>query len=247
MPDATPGGARGGRPVPVVAALRSRPTPPGPLSAGVDVGEGTVGPGRAVQAGTAGQLGVRALDALDGLQNDARVAGIDSPVVIEIVHATVLVVVDEHVRRVAELMAAIARPAAAADALRIVLRRSEAGHDDHVLDANAVRLEVLDHELQLVDQRLAKHEVLWPNILLIVREEVAETEMLGYVGVLILRRHLDEAFRILVGFLRRAAMALVRPEPHAIVTDLPGRLLRERDHRDERERSPHDVFGGVID
>ena len=120
-------------------------SPPGPLSAGVDVGEGTVGPGRAIQTGTAGQLGVRALDALDGLQNDARVAGIDSPVVIEIVHATVLVVVDEHVRRVAELMAAIACPAAAADALRIVLRRSEAGHDDHVLDANAVRLQILDH------------------------------------------------------------------------------------------------------
>src|SRR6187455_109813 len=155
MPAAMPGGARGGRTVPVVVALPSRPAPPRPLAAGIDVRERAVRLRRAVQAGTARQLRVGALDALDGLQNDAGVARIDAVVVIEVVHPTVLVVVDEHVRRVAELMAAITRPAAALpDALRIVLRRSEAGHDDHMLDADAVGREILDHELQLVDERL---------------------------------------------------------------------------------------------
>ena len=176
------------------------PAPAGANPAGVDVGKRAVGPGRLVDPAAAGELGVHPLDPLHRGDYHSRIPGVDAPVVIEVVHASVTVVVDEDVRGVAELVAAVLRPPTApADTLLVVLGGAEAGHHPHVLDPHPVRLEIFDHELQLVNQGFPEDHVLRPDVLLVVGQEVAQPEVLGDLEVLILGGDDDEAVGILVG------------------------------------------------
>ena len=107
-----------------------------------------------------------------------------------------------------------------------------------------MRREIVDHELELVHERLAQHQVLGPHVALVVRQEVAQAEMLGDVRVLVLRRYFDESLGILVGVGPRPP-PLTRPVADAVVADRPAILRGERNQGDERERAPHDVLGGV--
>jgi hypothetical protein len=50
-----------------------------------------------------------------------------------------------------------------------------------------VLVQVVDQELELVDQVLRAAQVLGPHVLLVVREEVAQPEVLGDLRVLVLR------------------------------------------------------------
>ena len=110
------------------------------------------------------EVGVRALHLLDRLQDHLRVARVDAPVAIEIVHPPVAVVVHEHVRGVAVHVPALPRAPAALAAPRVVLRRAEAAHHAHVPHRRAARFELVDHELELVHKRLPQHQVLGPDV-----------------------------------------------------------------------------------
>ena len=76
-------------------------------------------------------------------------------------------------------MTAVARAAALVAEAEVVLRRAKAGQDVHSVGANSVSLEILNHQLELVEQRLAQNQVLRPDVCLIVREKIVQLEMLG--------------------------------------------------------------------
>jgi hypothetical protein len=73
----------------------------------------------------------------------------------------------------------------------------------YTADVDAAPFQVGEHELQLVDVPHLEHEVLRPDILLIVRQKITETEMLRHIRVGVVRRDLDEAARIGVSVSRR--------------------------------------------
>ena len=88
----------------------------------------------------------------------------------------------------------------------------------NVPGGNSVVLEIRNHELELVEQRLAENEVLRPYIMLVMREKVLETEMLGDSRFLILRRYFDETFRILLCF-GTEPPPFFGPESNAVAAD----------------------------
>src|SRR3954467_3382018 len=74
--------------------------PAGPVPARIYVNERTV-PGRgSIQSSPAHELRIGSLHALLGLENHPGVVDIDLPVVVEVVHRTIPVVIDEDVARV---------------------------------------------------------------------------------------------------------------------------------------------------
>src|SRR5688500_4770960 len=87
----------------------SRPSPARAGAANIDVRERSVSLGCSVQRGAAHELRVRALHAFDGLHDHSHVARVDALVAVQIVHSSVAVIVHEHVRGIAELMAAVTR------------------------------------------------------------------------------------------------------------------------------------------
>ena len=125
----------------------------------------------------ADQAGCSLFDAVDRGKNDLGVLDVQLAVVVEVVHPAVAIVVDEDVGRVAVHVSAERRAAARITAADVVLRRTESAHDVHAARRIAVLLEVLQHQLELVDEPQIEHEVLRPDVLLIVREEVAEREV----------------------------------------------------------------------
>src|SRR5439155_15951385 len=138
------------------------------------------------------------------------------------------------------------RTAAYASAVAIVPWRPKTAHHRHVLNRDAGLLEIRDYQLELVDEILVEDEVLGPHVLLIVREEVAEAEMLGDLHVLILRCHLDEPVGILIRVGKEAPSALTRPETNAVQTDAAVLLVREGPQCDEGERLREEaVWEGV--
>src|SRR5437764_1504055 len=61
----------------------------------------------------------------------------------------------------------------------VVLRRPKTREHDHVPSRYAARREIRQHQLELVDERLAYDDILRPLVGLIVRHEVAEHEVRG--------------------------------------------------------------------
>jgi len=100
---------------------------------------------------------------------------------------------------VAELVAAVAGTAFVADCL-VVRRRPESRSDAHALGVHAVVVQVFDDQLEFVEQRLAKNDILRPHFPPVLRDEVAQAEVLRDSGIFIVGRHFDEAVGILVGF-----------------------------------------------
>ena len=94
-------------------------------------------------------------------------------------------------------------------------------------------VEILDDQLELVEQGLSEHDVLRPDLFLVVGDEIPETEMLRHPGVFVLGCHFDEAVWILVGF-RSKAPLLLGPVSQAIAVQPGADLLTERAHGENR-------------
>ena len=95
-------------------------------------------------------------------------------------------------------MSAEVCPASDVAAVDVVVRRTEAAHDCEVPHGMSHRLQLLNGQLELVEQLGVQQQVFRPDVLLVMRQEILEAEMLAHVGVLVLRRDLDESARIRV-------------------------------------------------
>ena len=180
--------------------------PAGAGTTHVDVGEGGAA-GIRIKSGATNQLGVASFNALDRVQNKLDVREVDAAVPVQVGHPAIAFLIDEYVSRVAELVAAVAGAAFAANG-EVVRRGTEAGANSHSLGVDSVIVEVFDYQLQLVEERLAEHDVLGPHVLLTVLDEVSEPEMLGHPGVFVLGCDFDEPIGILVGLLSPATLFL---------------------------------------
>src|SRR4051812_14268503 len=108
------------------------------------------------------------LDAIYRVLNDFGICNIHAPVVIEVVHRAVSVVVDEYVVGIAVHMAAQGGASPWVAAPGVVLRCAEPAHDSDTGGIDSVVLQVLEHQLVLVDQLHVDDDVLWPDVLLVV-------------------------------------------------------------------------------
>ena len=129
----------------------SAANPASALSSNVDVRERTSGSAGGIQTYSTDEIWIRALHPLDSGQDHARVGEVYAAVVIDVVHPPVVVTVDDHVSRVTELMAAVARPPALVSELEVVVRCAKSRQDVHSVGADAVSLEILNHKLELVE------------------------------------------------------------------------------------------------
>src|SRR5437867_4031004 len=217
--------------------------PPCSVTARIDMNERPVpGPGR-INAGPANKLRVRYFDAIHSGLDYLAVRHGDTAVMVEVVHQPVSVGVDEYVDSVAVHMTAELGAPSGIPSADVVLRRAEAAHHPDSADVDATRLKIGQNELELVDELDLEHEVLGPNVRLVVREKVAQGEVLrdGRIGVI--RGDLDEARRIRVGarqcLLRADAttttMALGWPVSDVIEAYAPTLLRAEGKHGDDAE------------
>src|SRR3954463_524861 len=85
-----------------------------------------------IEPGTADELGVPRFDSLDGVEDHFHVGEIDLTVAIQVGHLAVAFLVDEDVRRISELMAAVTGAALAANG-EVVRRSPEPGANSHPL------------------------------------------------------------------------------------------------------------------
>ena len=92
----------------VRACEASSVNPARAAAADIDVRERSVRSVGMVQANSANQIWIGRFDSLDGFKNHSRVAEINAAVVVEVVHPSVAVTVDDDIGRIAELVAAVA-------------------------------------------------------------------------------------------------------------------------------------------
>src|SRR2546423_6509691 len=161
------------------------------------------------------------LDAVYGGQYDLSICNIHAPVVIQVVHLPVSVVVDEDVVGIAIHMAAERRPSPRIPAAGVVLRSSKPAHYPDAPNVGAVLLEVSQDELVLVDDFHIHDNVFRPDVGLIVGKEILKLYVLRELCVLILGGHLDEPARRTIHHTRpnlsrrRPASDVVKAEPAA--------------------------------
>src|SRR5690349_24957837 len=123
-------------------------------------------------------------------------------------------------------MSAERRAASRIAPANVVLRRTKAAHHVHARRRVAVLLEILQHQLELVDESQIEHQVLRPDVLLIVCEEIAESEVVRYRRVLIFLGDLNEPRRR--GVARAPAPALRRTRADVREADPPTTAYGER-------------------
>src|SRR5688500_8093204 len=111
------------------ASLFPLVVPPRYGAADVDVRERAARAHRRIEARAAGQLGMSLFHALDGAQDRVGVTQVDAAIVVEVVHAAIVVHVDDHVGGIAILVPARAR-GALADTV-VVLWRAEPRQHAH--------------------------------------------------------------------------------------------------------------------
>src|SRR5687767_4224791 len=208
--------------LPGSGAAPSRAVPPG-----VYVGEWTVAAAGLVDPDPADERGLLRLDLLHRAREPLRDGGVDPAVAGDVVRGSIAVVVDVNVRPVPVHVAAQVRAALGVASAGVVPRRAEPAHDVDVLDAHAVRLQLLDGELELVEQVLVEQQVLRPDVLLVLGQELPEREVLGRVGVLVLAGDLDEPGGVRVLLRARLPPVLVRPAAEIVQADLVLLLLAE--------------------
>ena len=178
-----------------------------------------------------------------GLDN-SHVGHIHTPIVIEIIHATVAVCIDDHVNRIAILMPALACSAAGIAEREVVRRRPETRQNFDVLSRYAMHLEVGEYKLELVQQLLTQNDVLgeWRAV---VGNQVTQSEMIGYVDSRVLSRNLYEPRGVVVS-VRVHSMQLARPEAKVVRADQPAALGVERNNADEGEGMPRHAAWNFI-
>src|SRR5256885_3418653 len=91
------------------------------------------------------------LHALDALEDVPRVTNVDAAVVVDVVHRTVVVVVDVDVSRVPVHVTAESGASARVAPARVVLGCPESAHDHNAVRVHAAAREVFQNELELVD------------------------------------------------------------------------------------------------
>src|SRR5690242_1518680 len=183
--------------VPRSSSSRSS-SPPRPIAPCVDVNERSVpGPGW-IDACPADELGMGGFHPVYSGLDDFAVSNSDVAVMVEVVHDTVVVAVQKDVRGIPEHVPAECGTSLGVAAAGVVLRGAEAAHDADAADVNTVRGKVLKHKLELVDELELQDKVLGPDVWLIMREKVAELEVLRDVGVRGIWRDLNEPGRIRV-------------------------------------------------
>src|SRR6267378_583192 len=210
------------------AALVDATNPPSADTAHIDVDERPTATGVRIEAGAAYQLRIACLDPLDCIQHHLDVREVYLPVPIQVRHLAVPFLVDIDIGGIAELVPAIAGASLAADG-EVVGRGSEPRANPHTLCVHAVVVEVVDHQLELVQQRLAENDVLRPDVFLVVGDEVPQPEMLGDPCVFVLGCDFDEPVWILVGF-RSDAPLLLGPVAESVAVQPCSNLLPERAH-----------------
>src|SRR5476651_2116571 len=156
------------------------------------MGEWTTAAGVGVEASASDELGIAGLDTLDSIQDHLHIREVDFSVAVEVRHLAVPFLVDVDVGGVSELVPAIAGASLAAD-IEVVDRRSEARANPQTLGVHAVIVQILDHQLELVEEWLAENDVLGPYIRLAVGNEIPQSEMLGHPRVFIVGCHFNEA------------------------------------------------------
>ena len=133
------------------------------------------------------------LDTFNSLRQHFGIAGIHPAVAIDVVHAAVSIVVHEHVGGIAIHVTAQIRSPTRISATVVVARRAETAHDLYVIDFHALRLEILNCQLQLVDHFRIHEQVLRPDVVLVLGQKIAQAEMLRDVRVLVPLSDLDES------------------------------------------------------
>src|SRR3954464_2593852 len=135
------------------------------------------------------------LDAIDRILNDFGICNIHAPVVIQVVHLAITIVVDEDVIGIAVHVSAERRASSRVPSAGVVLGGSETAHHANPIGIDAQFGQLRQHQFVLVDHLHVYNDVLWPHVLLIVRQEVFELEVLRELSVLVFGRHFDEAAR----------------------------------------------------
>jgi len=181
----------------------------------VDVSERAAGSRGVIQPSAANEVRILVLHALDGGEDDTHVGEVHLAVVVQVVHPSIVVVVDDDVGSVTELVPAVTSAPALVAKRLVVVRRAETGDYLHSVGVDTVPLEILDDQLELVEERLLQNQLFRPDAFLVVRQEIAEQKMLGDAGVLVLACHFNEAIRILVGIGTKTSL-LFRPEPNPV-------------------------------
>ena len=124
------------------------------------------------------------------------------------------------------------RAASRIAASHVVLRCSKPAHHVGRRSSKCHALEVEQHELQLVDEPHVQHEILGPDVLLVVREEVAEREMVGQ-GVSWLSDVTSMNPEGVVASLTPASLG--RPHTDVIQPNASSATLGDRRKRDDTE------------
>src|SRR5687767_15005559 len=105
---------------------------------------------RAIDTNPTRELGMATLDALYGVENDARIAVVHLPVTVQVVHMPIPIVIDENVRRIT---VHVPTQAGSPFATRtVVLRRAKATHHRHMTNGDALAIQFSNDELEFVDQ-----------------------------------------------------------------------------------------------
>src|SRR5689334_12302326 len=131
------------------------------------------------------------------------------------------------------------------DEVVVVVWRAKPAEDPNATRHDTMRGEICEHELELVDERLLKHDVLRPLISLVVRQKLGQHEMLRESQSGVRLRHLDEAVGIEV--LATHHPSLRRPATEPVPFQRLATLLSEWPHNDERERSLRSVCVDLMD
>lgn len=184
----------------------------------------------------ASEFGIRAFHSIYRGLDHSYVGYVHAAIMIEIIHATIAVRIDDHVNRIAVLMPALTCSAAGVSQREVVRRRPEAGQNFDVLRRYAMNLKIGEHKLELVQQRFAQDDVLGKRRP-VMRNEITKREMIGYVNAGVFGCDLYKACRIIVS-VGAYPMQLARPEPNIVCTDCSAALCVERDYADECVRMP---------
>src|SRR6202022_3472868 len=149
-------------------------------------------------------------------------------------HLPVPVVIDVDVVGVAVHMPAKRGATSRVASAGVVLGRSKATQDTDTGRIDPVLLEVLEHELVLVDQSHIDDDVFGPDVLLIVRQKVLELEVLRELGVLVLGCDFEETPRRIVTP-SRSPPPRPRPLPDVVEAKPATSFLGSGPERDDAE------------
>ncbi len=163
-----------------------------------------------------------------------HIRNINPTVVIQIVHTTRSISIDNHVDSIPVLVATLACATTRIAQREVVCGRAKAGQDLYASRGDPVHLKILQHQLYLVEECFAKNYVFGERCA-VMSDEVAQREMIRHMHPDILGRHLDKTRRIVVR-IRMHCMQFRRPVTQVVRADEFAPFRIEWNQSDERER-----------